>query len=420
MAGQTIYIYDALFTINNLDLGDSLVATLNPRRFAQPDALKAINPTRLLLFLDPYMSYLNGREMTWPDNDSEEINYVALADILMKPDDQMPPLMVDALYFVHEMATPEEMDNLIKAAKDEGIELDHDPDTTPADIAAQVWLKAPALLESMHAEVLVMKPKSFTHFKSQEFGPKTFMAPDEKTVEALQSELDLWFDDHKRGAGSKVLYFDYGDKISFLVRHGMPFKREGSLNEGQSGTVFYRPEIHDVLVYDRIVNEMSVHTGTKGERELYLAAFGRHLFGDAEYFPDTDKFTLEPLKSGDPNCLACGDIDGIEEVKLIELQRFLGGPYGDIEIRKSKNYLASLAARSRPIPEKANLILASFSIKFDDAKNPRSVKIRPSNVATYTRDDDSQLVEKWLLARGFIIEREEEADAAPVQAVASA
>ena len=396
------------------------MATLNPRRFAQPDALKAINPTRLLKFLDPYKSYLDGRGMKWPDNDFEEIGYVALADILMKPDNQIPTQMVDALYFVHEMATPEEMDNLIKAARDEGIELDHDPDTTPADIAAQVWLKAPALLESMHAEVLVMKPKSFTHFKSQEFGPKTFTAPDEKTMEALQSELDLWFDDHKRGTGSKVLYFDYGDKISFLVRHGMPFKREGSLNEGQSGTVFYRPEIHDVLVYDRIVNEMSVHTGTKGERELYLAAFGRHLFGDAEYFPDTDKFTLEPLKSGDPNCLACGDIDGIEEVKLIELQRFLGGPYGDIEIRKSKNYLASLAARSRPIPEKANLILASFSIKFDDAKNPRSVKIRPSNVATYTRDDDSQLVEKWLLARGFIIEREEEADAAPVQAVASA
>ncbi len=396
------------------------MATLNPRRFAQPDALKAINPTRLLQFLDPYMSYLNGRGMIWPDNDADEINYVALADILMKPDDQIPTLMVDALYFVHEMATPEEMDNLIKAAKDKGIELDHDPNTTPADIAAQVWLKAPALLESMHAEVLVMKPKSFTHFKSQEFGPKAFTAPDEKTMEALQSELDLWFDDHKRGTGSKVLYFDYGDKISFLVRHGMPFKREGSLNEGQSGTVFYRPEIHDVLVYDRIVNEMSIHTGTKGERELYLAAFGRHLFGDAEYFPDTDKFTLEPLKSGDPNCLACGDIDGIEEVKLIELQRLLGGPYGDIEIRKSKNYLASLASRSRTIPEKANLILASFAIKFDDAKNPRSVKIRPSNVATYTRDDDSPLVEKWLLARGFIIEREEEADAAPVQAVASA
>jgi len=316
------------------------------------------------------------------------------------------------------MATPDEMDALIAAARKEGVQLDRDPDTTPADIAAQVWLKAPELLERMHAEVLVMKPKSFTHFKSDEPGPKTFTRPAEATLAELQTELDLWFDEHKRGTGSKVLFFDYVDKISFLVRHGMPFKREGSLKEGQPETVFYRPEIHDVLVYDRIANELSVHAGTKGERELYLTAFGRHLFSDTEYFPHAEKFTLDPLKSGDPECLACADIEGMEEVKLTEVQFFWGGPYGDIEVRKSKNYLASLAARNQSIPETARLIQASFSVKFENAKNPRTVKVRPSNIATYTRDDDSVLVEKWLTARGFIVEREEEADAAPAQAMA--
>lgn len=182
--------------------------------------------------------------------------------------------------------------------------------------------------------------------------------------------------------------------------------------------MFYRPEIHDVLVYDRIVNELAVHTGTKRERELYLAAFGKHLFDDAEYFPDDQKYTLDPLKSGDPNCLASGDIDGIETVKLTELHRFWGGPLGDIEIRKSKDYIASLTARGQSIPQKANLTLASFAVKFDNAKNARSVKIRPPNVSTLTRDDDSQLVEKWLAARGFIVEPEQETDAAPAQAMA--
>ena len=62
--------------------------------------------------------------------------------------------------------------------------------------------------------------------------------------------------------------------------------------------------------------------------------------------------------------------------------------------------------------------MAAFSVKFEDGKSPRSVKIRPPNVATFTRDDDSLLVEKWLSARGFIIEPKEESDAAPAQAVA--
>ncbi len=394
------------------------MATLNPRRFAQPDSLKAINPARLLEFLASYKDYLTGRGMVWPASRPPAIDYETLAGILMKPDDRMPTRMVDALYFVHEMATPEEMDSLITAARAEGIELDHDPDTTPADIAAQVWLKAPDLLESMHAEVLVTKPRSFTHFKSKEPGPKIFTPPSEAALSALEAELDAWFDAHKRGTGSRVRCFDHGDKIGFLVRHGMPFKREGSLREGRSETVFYRPEIHDVLVYDRVVNELAVHVGTKGELTLYVAAFGRHLFGDAAYFPDEGKYTLDPLKSGDPHCLACGDIEGIEEVKLTEVHRLWGGEYGDIEIRKSKDCLASLAARGQRIPQHANLIMASFAVKFEDGKSPRAVKIRPPNVAMYTRDDDSLLVEKWLSARGFIIEREKEPDAAPAQAVA--
>lgn len=397
------------------------MATLNPRRFAHPDALKAINPARLLEFLDPYRTYLEGRGMTWPADDSVAINCAVLSDILMRPDDHMPTTMVDALYFVHEMATPEEMDHLIEEAGKKAIELDGDPDTTPADIAAQIWLKDPELLESLHAEVLVMKPRSFTHFQSAVPGPKSFTPPEAEKLETLQREFDRWFDEHKRGTGSRVRHFDYDQKIAFLVRHGMPFKREGSLKAGQSETVFYRPEIHDVVVYDRIINELTVHAGTKGERELYIAAFGWFLFDNAEYFRNDKKFTLEPLKSADPECLACADIEGMEEVKLSELQILRGGPYGDVEVRKSKNYLASLASRGQRIPAHSNLIQASFSVKFDNARNPRTVKIRVPNVASYTRDDDAGLVERWLTARGFIVKREKEHDEdAPEAALASA
>jgi len=60
-------------------------------------------------------------------------------------------------------------------------------------------------------------------------------------------------------------------------------------------------------------------------------------------------------------------------------------------------------------------------VKFENAKNPRTVKIRPSNIATYTRDDDSVLVEKWMMARGFVVERMEEAsEEAPEAILASA
>ena len=48
------------------------------------------------------------------------------------------------------------------------------------------------------------------------------------------------------------------------------------------------------------------------------------------------------------------------------------------------------------------MIGASFQVKFTEARRCRAVVLKPSNVARYTRDDDSVRVERWLAARGFI------------------
>ena len=53
-----------------------------------------------------------------------------------------------------------------------------------------------------------------------------------------------------------------------------------------------------------------------------------------------------------------------------------------------------------------------FQVKFADWKRPRSVTIRPSNIAHYTRDDDAELIEQWLRRRGFILTAEQREEAA--------
>lgn len=120
--------------------------------------------------------------------------------------------------------------------------------------------------------------------------------------------MDVWFEQHKRGKGCKVLPFDMEDKegkLYFLVRHGMPFKREGKIEDGETGSVFYRPEFHDVVVYDIEANELQVFNKSDGkkERAMYLSAFGQVFFNDAEYFPGDDKYTLQPLLDDGVNSL---------------------------------------------------------------------------------------------------------------------
>ena len=59
-------------------------------------------------------------------------------------------------------------------------------------------------------------------------------------------------------------------------------------------------------------------------------------------------------------------------------------------------------SRGKTFPEGGRIRVA-FQVKFADSQTPRSVVIKPSSIAQFTRDDDSVLVEKWLEARGFII-----------------
>lgn len=386
------------------------MATLNPRRFAQPDTLKSIAAERLVAFLSPFAAYLAGRGLALPVAVGDEIDYGVLSGILMSPDEKTPPAMVDALYFVHEMATTEEMDRLLEAAKESGLALDDDPHPSPADVAVQVWLKDRDLLEKKHAEVMVQRPKSFEYFCGQGGGPQDIPDPSPQRIADIQAQLDAWFLEHKRGDGSKVFVFpdEANTKAWILVRHGMPVRREGTHEGGKSSSVYYRPEAHDVLVYDATLDEIGIHAGTKGERTLYREAFGRHVFGDAAYFPAGEKFTLAPLLTDGPDSLVCTDVEGIEWIRLREVQRYWGGKHKEIETRRADDLFAAMATRAATFSPTANLIKAVFLVKFENAKTPRTVTIRPKNIANYTRDEDSVRVEQWMMKRGFALAPEPE------------
>lgn len=379
------------------------MSTFNPHRFVQPDTLKAISPSRLLNFLQPFHEYLEKRGMIFPEKTSKQIDIQRLAAILVNPDDRVPEEMVDALYFVHEMATPDCMNRLLNAAKEKGFKLEHDPESSPADVAVQLWLVDRDLLENQHALGMITKPRSFMYYCGSYGEEGKFSTPSHETILALESGMDDWFNEHRRGRGSKVFHFDLGKKINFLVCHGMPFKREGSLKDGQSTSVYFRPEKHDVLVYDRELDELCINAGTKGEREMYLEQFGLHLFGDAGYFPGEEKYTLAPLKRDGSATIVCSDVRGLDWIRLKEISIYWGGEYKEIEIRKATDLFSALEARKTVLNSNARLINAAFEVKFSNSKRPRSVIIRPSNRAQFMRDDDSGIIEEWLTKRGFIL-----------------
>ena len=157
------------------------MASFNPRRFADPDFLKTIAERHILALLRPYAGYFARRGVELPSGErvlmaaepvalyegrpvrsepANGVDYERLAGVLVDPDEEMPADLVDALYLINEMATPEGMEELIESAGYR-IVLDESDEQTPADIATQVFINARHLLERKHAEQFVGERKSF-------------------------------------------------------------------------------------------------------------------------------------------------------------------------------------------------------------------------------------------------------------------
>lgn len=382
-----------------------MMATFRLHRFSHVNTLKSIQPSYLLALLEPYKSYFAGRGVDLGAANSNEIDYEALRDELMGLDPSAPSELMDDLYYVHEMSDDGGMDELLAAIEElpasERVELDLPPDPTPAEVAVQVRLQAPELLERCHAERFLTKKRSFEYYQPKDGADLKFRMPTKKQLAALEGALDDRLDQLKRGRNSKVFIYEKDDGIWFLVRHGQPCKRESTVTKDGSGTVYFRPEIYDVLRYDPKSGDLSMNAETKKIGVLYREKLGLHLFGDATFFPGTSKYTLEPLLRDGEDCLVCSDVEGMEWVKLKEIHYAWGGPEGEIEIRKASDLFAVYRRRNRSLPN-GRLLRANFAVKFVDSKTPRTVSIRPSNVASFARDGDAVLVEQWLIKRGFV------------------
>jgi len=380
------------------------MATYSLRRFSYVSGLKAIAPKNLRALLEPYSGFFAGRGVTLPPPTAMDgWDHEALVHVLMNPNGDTPDDLSEALYFIHEMATPEAMNDLLVEAEKHNVHLNGSPDPTPADIAVQMYLQRKDIVEKKHAEQYLVRPRSFEHFVTEISPIPIFTDPAPTTLQVLERDMDRWFEGKKRGGNCRVFSFPKGGEVWFLVRHGEPYKREGSIENGQSSSVFYRPEKHDVLVYVPATGEIRMNARSKGEKDLYRRMFGFHLFGDEKFFPGNSKYSLEPLRRDGAESLVCTDVEGIDWIRLKQIEYFWGGPEREKEIRKAEDVFAALSRRDGAIPRKAALLRASFLVKFSNSKTPRTINVKPPNVAQYMRDSDSIIAEDWLVKRGFVV-----------------
>jgi len=377
------------------------MSNLSFRRFTSAYALRKVDPPVLIDFLRPHAAFLAGSGVMLP-TDSAALDIERIEIALLTNVGGLPVKLVDALWHMHEMATPLGMESLLAAAQAAGLALPLDH-LSPADIAARIWVENPDLVRRCHTEISVSRRRTFETFVPVTGATLAWATPGPERLATLEAAVVAWYAANRRGPGARVLFFDHGDEVNFLVRHGGPYRREGSLDEGKPGCVRYRPMAHGMIVFDRRTSELRINAGTKGECIAYRQLIGQHIFGRGDMFPaDPKRYDLEPLRALGRRSLICSHIQGLASVRLVELTTHAGGLFHRRKVEKADDVLLALEHAKESIPEDALLTAATFEVRFTDGRKPRPVTIRHGNKATYTRDTDAGLIEAFLRGGGFV------------------
>jgi hypothetical protein len=423
------------------------LSRLSPAKFSTPQTLKEIRRDLLLAWLRPFSGYLQNRGLFLPASESNHaIDYDKLAGIFMEPSPDMPGDLQESLFLIHGMATRPWMDRILEGLESNELDAGPEDELTPADVAVKAWLLDRGLLQRLHNFHEITLPRSFSYFSTDASPLPEFAGPTREQMARLEERLNAFFVAWRRGRGARLFAYqrldsdmeptaltpafgscgpsieqhaqvpDSSPRASssiprewwFLIRHGAPCRREGAMDKGEPTTVFYRPQSHDVLVYDATRGEMRVNCCSARERTVLLRIFGQCLFGRNDFFPGTAKYTLAPLVRRGRDSLACADVPGIEQVRLTEVEFFYENNPWKRVIQKADDIFTLIERSELSWPgHRGQIVRATFKVKFWRAKKPRRLTIVPCNKALYGCDDDSTLLEQWLEAREFVMSKAE-------------
>ncbi|MCZ2204419.1 hypothetical protein [Bartonella sp. A05] len=378
----------------------------NPKVFTDVDSLGKLDTKLLIQLFKGFPSFFKAHDINLENGG---LNFEEITKAFMQPNEKIQDLdetneLMEALQLITEMSSQNAMDSLLLAANKQGIKLKDQPNSSPADIALYCFLNHEDLFHIQYARSLVKNYRGFNFYWGAHGQKRTFPEVTDDTITALQSELDDWFAENNRLRNCRVYMFPRGHRVSIVIKYGKPLKRELKMKDGETESIFYNPQCHDLLIYNCNSDDISVRTdGKKGQLPKYLYCIGKHIFGNEAYFNEMKIFSLDKLREIQSPAHNFVSVNGIETVTLVEVQYDWDG---ETEIRKSGNLLSTLIRKngSKSTP-KAKISYAKFSILFEGSNQPRKIGIHSGNQATFGRDEDSLIIEDWINEQQLVAPR---------------
>ena len=390
------------------------------KRFTKPQFLKGIRRELLDQLFGKFSVEFATRKIALPTRHLSDDDYFTAVANLALALDGLPDALIEALFAIEAVATAEGQERLETAVVKSGLGLTFREESSHGDIAVQLYLAHPALVVAQHNEARMGRLSAFEYFggacrtgQCAAWGDKTngadgtdgarFVVPNRATLDQLAGDLDVWFKEHHRGQRTtRIEVYAIDGEFWFMVRHGDTFTRTAKVENERLEMMHFRPAKDDVIVYAPKRNELRVHAGTKGEKELYRRVFGQRLFGNAEYFCERKAYTLEPLREDCADALDTRGLPGVRQSVLREVKLAWGAKKDEFMVRGGMDIHGSARSRGRnAIPEYGTIVRAVFDFNFANELKPRRVEVRIPNTVKMVRGCDARVVHEWLSERGF-------------------
>ncbi len=375
---------------------------LKLRYFSHPDMLRQFEPSMLLRIVRTAEGFFASKAFPIPTPDnSDEIDYEALASILADPDEEMPGALVDGLHLISELGNEAFFDDQLQMAGEAEIPVDEE--VTPPDLAALIWLAKPRLLQQKAQESNFERRKTFESFAPADPAMVIDVERLPQDLGELEAALREYFRGKKKGRRCRVIRKHAPEAVHFYVQHGQACRREPSVKGEESTCTFFRPERTDMIILDTSNPELRINSASAPDMRKYRELFGLHLFGSAETFRYAQKYSLEPLRKLGPASLECSDFPNLESARLTELEMDWGGAQNNTSIEKADDVFVALEIRHTTIPDQPALKKAKIKVKLKGVKKPRVLSLAAGNKSGYPRGEEAALLEDWLRAREFIV-----------------
>ncbi|MBN8605124.1 MAG: hypothetical protein J0M26_29275 [Planctomycetes bacterium] len=371
-------------------------------RLSRPGVLESIDPERLFALLHPYADFFANRSV--PIEAPGSIDCQAVIREIAKADRETPADLLDAISLIDELANTVSVDLLLDRVPAQTLGITPCGKHSSADIVTAAWLSNPEKLVQTHALTRIKRVRSYDYFQASQTTAPKFVSPAKETIQQLERDIDAWHVERFRAQGTRVEVFENPDEVEFSIMHGSLFRRQRIVENGRFGFHSFWPVQSASAIYNREFGELRINAKSSKEKALYCRLLGKHIFGNENLFPTGIKYTLDPLRELEIDALAPGGIEGISDVRMIEL--WLGEPddrYGVTTIRKGDDLLDWAHAKKKNIRRERRLISATFKMELEGRKGELAITIRPPNVAIYSRGRVASTIEAWLTQRGFII-----------------